>query len=79
MKNSITWLRGAREMLGLPAWSEAAEVAYFDVVGCASDELVLKSLRCFLRECGAFPGPAELREVVEALAKPAAKKESSHG
>ena len=66
-------------MLGLSAWSEAAEVAYFDVVGCASDELVLKSLRVFLHDFAAIPAPLELRAVVVKLAAVATQKEAIHG
>ena len=66
-------------MLGLSAWSEAAEVAYFDVVGCASDELVLKSLRAFLHDFASIPAPLELRAVVVKLAAVATQKEAIHG
>ena len=65
-------------MLGLPTWSEAAEVAYFDVVGCADDELVLKALRVFLFAYARMPEPVQLRETVAHLPELATQKEVGH-
>lgn len=64
MKNSILWLRGAREMLGLVAWSERAELAYFDALSERDDDEVLRGLRHFLRLHAEIPTPLQLREVI---------------
>ncbi len=67
MKYSVLWLRGAREMLSLPAWSEQAERAYFDAVGEGADEDVLRALRWCLRNSPEIPTPQQLRKVAERL------------
>lgn len=67
MKYSVLWMRGAREMLNLPAWSEQAERAYFDAVGIGADEDVLRALRWCLRNSPEIPMPQQLRKVAERL------------
>lgn len=80
MKTSVLWLRGAREMLGLSAWSEHAEKAYFDALDIDSDEVALRALRACLRRCDAIPSPLQLRKVASQLARQAAEStEISHG
>lgn len=63
------WLRGAREMQGLPAWSESAECVYFDTLARVDDEAVLCGLKVCLRLRGVIPTPHELRKVMEQLEK----------
>ena len=67
MKNSVQWLRGAREMMGLPAWSTQAEAAYFDAIGEGTDDEALRAMRWCLRNASEFPSPLHLRKVVEGM------------
>lgn len=71
------WLRGVREMQGLPAWSEQAELAYFDAADIESDDEALRALRFCLRRRSVIPDPLELREVASRLVGNA--QEVSHG
>lgn len=64
MKKSLFWLRGAREMLGLKPFSEAGELAYFDVLNDLNDAAVLDALRVWFRRCERFPLPMEVRALV---------------
>lgn len=75
MKKSLMWLRGAREMLGLPVWSESAECVYFDTLSRLDDEAVLAGLKVCLRLREVIPSPHELRKVMDQIQD----KGTSHG
>jgi len=66
MNTPIYWLRTMREVLGLPAFSEAAEHAYFTALHDMGEEDLCQALQAWL--CRAkpkeFPTPALLRAFI---------------
>jgi len=64
--NSLKWMRGIRDLLGLAPLTPEGEIAWDAALGDLEDERLSAVLRGWLRTHTHNPTPAELRGIVEA-------------
>lgn len=73
----LKYVRAAREVLALPAFSTDAEGVYCDAIAPMEDAQAVAALRLWMRRFDRFPLPYEIREIATHLLVARAAQETA--